>query len=42
MGENGVCVLINPILHTFDTAYAKSLTKSLALNGFGEIFTHAI
>ena len=38
MGENGVCVLINPILHTFDTAYAKSL----ALHGFGEIFTHAI
>ena len=23
-GENGVCALIHPILHTFDTAYAEN------------------
>ena len=24
MGENAVCALIHPILHTYDTAYAKN------------------
>ena len=24
MGENGVCFLIHPVLHTFDTAYAEN------------------
>ena len=42
MGENGVSGLIHTVLHTFDTAFAEKLTKCLTLQGFGEIFTHAI
>ena len=40
-GETSVCALLHPILHTFDTTYDKNL-QSLALQGLGEIFTHAI
>ena len=42
MGGNGVCALIYPILHTLDRNLCRNLTGSLALHGFGEIFTHAI
>ena len=42
MGKNEVSGIIHTILNTFETAYAEKLTKCLALQGFGEIFTRAI
>ena len=42
MGENGVCALIQPILHFFGYNLCRKLTKSLALHSFEEIFDHSI